>query len=234
MSGTEAVDHLFSMMETVSKISLQSSRRIQEIVAVVFMTFMVPSNSGMIKKGSEALVNYNHDVKDLGRGHKLGAPRIHLFLAVLRYFISVQMDDTEEASVPQHIKTLKSFLELLAMCHAHEVEQLIAHCKLKPCRPVEGQTQMHLFEICLNPHMAIFTQDLVTTLLQYAEQKEEFQGACAQIKLLPKGNALMIDMIRVIKEEILAIHEAQYLPGVAPKTGLMRALEKQLQQMKDL
>ena len=234
MSSEEAVDHLFSMMETVSKISLQSSRRIQEIVAVVFMTFLVPSKSDLIKKGGEALANYNQDVKELGKGHQWGAPRIHLFLAVLRHFVSVQMEDTDETLIPQHIKTLKHFLELLTMCMAHEVEQLIAHCKLKPCHPVEGQTQMHLFEICLNPHMAIFTQDLVTTLLQYAEQKEEFQGACAQIKLLPKGNALMIDMIRVIKEEILAIHEAQYLPGVAPKTGLMRALEKQLQQMKDL
>ena len=82
--------------------------------------------------------------------------------------------------------------------------------------------------------MPLFVEDLVTTLLQYAEQKEEFKGSTEQIKILPKGNALMNDMVRVFKEEIIAIHDAQYLPGVAPKTGLMRVLEKQLQQMKDL
>ena len=62
--------------------------------------------------------------------------------------------------------------------------------------------------------MPVFAQDLVTTLLQYAEQKEEFKGACAQIKLLPKGNALMNDMVRVFKEEISAIYDT-----VPPRSG---------------
>ena len=81
--------------------------------------------------------------------------------------------------------------------------------------------------------MPIFIEELVQTLLEY-EKKEEFKETCIQIKRLPKGNALMNDMVRVFKEEITAIYDAQCLPGVAPKTGLMRVLEKQLQQMKDL
>ena len=141
------------------KLSLNNAQNIRSIMATVFLTFILSSNSPVVAAGMEAGKEFAEKTK-CKKGHNLGQPNYYVWAAISGALCSLEGESASKALLVRH----RSEVSEIGM-----LKDIILHCRISRCY---DNSQKRL-TLSFHPSQAELEKATVSLLqLAGAEMKE--------------------------------------------------------------
>lgn len=129
-AGGRNSDEVRSLLEAVAKLSVATATDLREVQGIAYRTYLLPAQHALVAAMQAAGKAYHEEAARDPRGHSLGPPHIHVWLALVRCLLSPDMRKQLSEEV---VAKLENYWQSQVVGRPREqVEFQVRHCRLKP------------------------------------------------------------------------------------------------------
>ncbi|CAK0875658.1 unnamed protein product [Prorocentrum cordatum] len=141
VGGGNKTQMLERMVKVLAALALTQAAELWDLIAAVYLTFLIPAASTIAKAMKEAGRDYHAQAKRI----KEGPPFLHVFKAMIKAAYSVQ--GLSEGSR----KVIENFWKQhVLQRELHDLAEQIRHCRVKDTRKKESQAEVMRITICFS------------------------------------------------------------------------------------